>query len=213
MAVITISREYYALRSSAAQQIADELGYRLVTKDTLEKVLRQYGLVQLQELYDAPNFWASVEPSNLELIALLNKTIQGFARHDNMLILGRGGYLVLQDYANVLNIRVKAPFDVRVKTMMAHEGIEKVKAEEAVTKNDEARANFVKDFYDQDFHSTCSFRLMLDTGVITSEIAVKWIVEAVRSLDTQSFGSAKTTHDIELDPVLVHTIQQVLEFT
>ena len=213
MAVITISREYYALRSSAAQEIADELGYRLVTKDTLEKVLRQYGHVKLQELYDTPNFWASVEPSNVELIALLNQTIQGFAKQDNMLILGRGGYLVLQDYANVLNIRIKAPFDVRVQTLMAQEGLEKTEAEALVEQNDTARASFVKDFYEQDFYSPRSFRLMLDTGVISPKTAVEWIVQAARALDGQSFENAKTTQGIEVDPVLAHTIQQVLAFS
>jgi len=213
MAVITISREYYALRSSAAQEIADELGYRLVTKDTLEKVLRQFGHVKLQELYDAPNFWVSVEPANVELIALLNQTIQGFAKQDNMLILGRGGYLVLQDYANVLNIRIKAPFDVRVQTLMAQEGVEKAAARVSIRKNDAARANFVKDFYEQDFYSTRPFRLMLDTGVISPQTAVEWIVKAARSLDAQSFENAKTTQGIELDPVLAHTIQQVLAFS
>jgi len=213
MAVITISREYYALSSSTAQKIADELGYHLVTKDTLEKVLRQYGLVQLQELYDAPNFWASVEPSNVELIALLNQTIQGFAKLDNMLILGRGGYLVLQDYANVLNIRIKAPFDLRVQNLIEQEGVKKAEAEALVKQNDQVRADFVKDFYEQDFYNTRSFRLMLDTGVISTETAMGWIVNAARSLEKQSFGDAKTTHDIEVDLVLANTIQQLLEFS
>ncbi len=213
MAVITISREYFALRSPTAKEIADELGYRLVTKDTLEKVLRQYGHVQLQELYDAPNFWASVESENIELISLLNQTIQGFAKQDNVLILGRGGYLVLQDYANVLNIRVKAPFDVRVQRVMEQESLGKGEAEELVKQNDQARTKFVKDFYEQDFHNTRSFRLMLDTGVISSETAVEWILKAARSLDAQSFENAKTTQSIELDPVLERTIQQVLAFS
>ena len=213
MTVITISREYYAIHSTTATEIANQLGYQLVTKDTLEHVLRQYGKVHLQELYEAPNFWSSANPSNIELISLLNQTIQGFAKQDNVLILGRGGYLVLQDYANVLNIRIKAPFGVRVQTLIEKEGVEKKEAEKIVKHNDEIRANFVKDFYSQDFYNTRSFRLMLDTGIISTETAAGWIVQAARSLDTQSFENAKTTHDIELDVVLERTINQVLEFS
>lgn len=213
MTVITISREYHALHSSTASEIANQLGYHLITKDTLEHVLRQYGKVHLQEIYDAPNFWSSANRSNIELISLLNQTIQGFAKQDNVLILGRGGYLVLQDYANVLNIRIKAPFHVRVQAFMALEGVEKVEAEKAVKHNDEVRANFVKDFYEQDFYNTRSFRLMLDTGIISTETAVDWIVQAARSLESQSFENIKTTHDIELDGVLERTVKQVLGFS
>lgn len=213
MTVITISREYYALQSTTAAEIANRLGYHFVTKDALENVLRQYGKVHLQELYDAPNFWKSAKPSNIELISLLNQTIMGFAKHDNVLILGRGGYLVLQEYANVLNIRIKAPFDVRVQKLMAMEGVEKVEAEKAVKHNDEVRANFVKDFYEQDFYNTRFFRLMLDTGVISKATAADWIVQAARSLDNQSFDNTLTTHDIELDLVLERTIKQVLEIS
>ena len=214
MAVITISREYYALSSATAQKIADELGYFLVTKDTLEKVLRQFGQVQLQEIYDAPNFWASVDPNNVELISLLNQTIQGFAKQDNMLVLGRGGYLLLQDYANALNIRIKAPVEVRIKRLMAQQpNLKRAEAETLLKQNDEARANFVKDFYGQDFYNTRAFRLMLDTGVITPQTAAKWIIAAARSLDTQSFENAKVTQSIELDKVLENTIKQVIEFS
>lgn len=213
MTVITISREYYAFQSTTAKEIANQLGYHFVTKDTLEHVLRQYGKVHLQELYDAPNFWSSAKPSNIELISLLNQTIQGFAKQDNVLILGRGGYLVLQDYANVINIRIKAPFDVRVQALMAQEGVDKGEAEKAVKHNDEVRANFVKDFYEEDFYNTRSFRLMLDTGIIPTETAADWIVQAARSLETQSFENTKTTHDIELDVVLERTVKQVLDFS
>ncbi len=211
MTVITISREYYALQSTTAEKIANHLGYHLVTKDTLENVLRQYGKVHLQELYDAPNFWTSAAPSNIELISLLNQTIQAFAKQDNVVILGRGGYLVLQDYANVLNIRIKAPFRVRVQALMAKEDLDKEEAEKAVKHNDEVRANFVKDFYGQDFYNTRSFRLMLDTGVISSDTAADWIVQAARTLDAQSFENSKTTNDIELDLVLERTVKQVLD--
>lgn len=213
MAVITISREYYALQSTTAKKIADQLGYHFVTKDTLENVLRQYGKVHLQELYDAPNFWASADPSNIELISLLNQTIQGFAKQGNVLILGRGGYLLLQGFADVLNIRIKAPFDVRVQALMVREGTEKDTAEAAVRQNDIVRAGFVKDFYEQDFHSTRAFRLMLDTGIITPDTAVEWIIQAARALEAQSFKNTKITQDIELDPVLERTIQQVLKYS
>ena len=210
MTVITISREYYALQSTTAEKIANHLGYHLVTKDTLENVLRQYGKVHLQELYDAPNFWTSAAPSNIELISLLNQTIQAFAKQDDVVILGRGGYLVLQDYANVLNIRIKAPLRVRVQALMAKEGLDKEEAEKAVKHNDEVRANFVKDFYGQDFYNTRSFRLMLDTGVISSDTAADWIVQAARTLDTQSFENTKTTNDFEVDLVLERTVKQIL---
>ena len=47
MTVITISREWGSEGTAVAQHVAEEMGYRFVAKNTFEKILQQYGLVQL----------------------------------------------------------------------------------------------------------------------------------------------------------------------
>jgi len=211
MTVITISRENFALGTSIAQSVANEMGYHLITKDTFEKILRQYGLVQLDKLLKSSNFWAIADASNQELISLLNKTILGFAQLDNMVILGRGGFAVLQEYANVLNVRIQAPFGVRAQRLMNSEDLDESTAKQMITENDKSRVDFVKGFYDVNPYNTKFFQLVLDTGVLSVETASRWIVETARILEGRSISGEPTTRNVAVEPILADAIQQVLE--
>lgn len=209
MTVITISREFGSQGGMIAQRVADKLGYMLVTKHTFEKILRQYGLVQLDELYQSSSFWAQLDSANLDLIARLNAIILGFARLDNRIILGRGGFAVLRPYANVLHVRIQAPFPVRVQRVMARENLSLLEAEKRVAQNDKARAKFVQGFYEADFYATRAFHMVLDTEFLPIETISSWIVEAAHTLSSRKMDKALTTQNIEVDPILASAIQEV----
>jgi cytidylate kinase len=54
---------------------------------------------------------------------MLNKVIEAFAHHGNVVLLGRVGFEVLGKYADVLHVRLQAPFSVRVKRIMTQQGL------------------------------------------------------------------------------------------
>jgi cytidylate kinase len=55
---------------------------------------------------------------------MLNDTMDALAHRGDTLILGRGGYASLSKYEDVLNVRLQAPFLVRVERVMARENID-----------------------------------------------------------------------------------------
>ncbi|MGD8807692.1 MAG: cytidylate kinase-like family protein [Chloroflexota bacterium] len=213
MTVITLSRELGSNGTTIAREVAATLGYRFVDKSTFERILQQYGLVKFEDVYDsAPGFWARFDKANLQIISMLNKTILGIARLGDVVILGRGGYAALRDYADVLHVRIQAPFPLRVQRVMADEGVGDVEeAQRIVSGNDKARAMFVKGFYDADFYTTSQFHLVLDTGVIPIERATAWIAEAARSLTERTPADVLTTQSVDVDPILAGAIAAVLE--
>lgn len=212
MTVITVSRELGSEGEAIARQVAAEMGCRFVAKNTIEKVLQQYGLIQLDELYQsAPSLWARLDIANLQLVSMLDKVILGIARLDNVVLLGRGGYAALGEYADVLNVRIQAPFAARVQCVMAREGLDTVaKAEKRVAKSDKARDMFIQGYYGADFNTARQFNLVLDSSVIPVETAVAWIIEAARLSANRSFAGRPTTKDIVVDSVLADAIAQVL---
>ena len=214
MTIVTLSRELGSDGADIAQRVAKELGYRLVDKSTFESILRQYGLVKFDDLYDsAPGFWARLDNTNLQIIAMLNKTILGIARLGDVVILGRGGYAALSRYADVLHVRIQAPFTLRAERIMAKEGLENIEeARGIVATNDKARAAFVQGFYDADFHDASHFHLVLDTGVIPVDSAATWITETARSFEDRSPAAELTAQSVDIDPILADAIAQVLEF-
>lgn len=212
MTIITLSRELGSDGTAVGRQVAKELGYLFVDKTTFERILHEYGLIQFEDLYDsAPGFWARFDSTNLQIVSMLNKAILGIARLDDVLILGRGGYAALNGYADVLHIRIQAPFSLRAQRVMAREGLDDIEtAERITTKNDTARAAFVRRFYDADFYTASQFHLVLDTSAIPANKAAPWIVEAARLFKDRTLAEELTTQSIGVDPILASVISKVL---
>ena len=115
MKTISISRLIGNKAAEIARRVAEALGYTLVNKGVLEGIFRQYGLEKFGDLYTSPpNIWDLANARNLEIVSMLNETMEALAHRGDVLILGRGGYASLSKYADVFNVRLQAPFSVRV---------------------------------------------------------------------------------------------------
>ena len=128
MRVITISREFGSGGSLLAEKVASALGYHLVDKTFISEVLRQYGLAEFDIEYEKqPGFWEGFDTERYErrdlMVRMLNQVVRAVARHGNVVILGRSGYAILAGLADVLHVRLQAPFDDRVATVGAAKGI------------------------------------------------------------------------------------------
>ncbi len=213
MAVITISREYGSGGSDIALQVAKSLGYEFVDKNATDGVFRQYGLTKFDDLYSsAPNIFDLLNADNLLLISMANEILEAVAQRGNVVILGRAGFAVLGSYADVLSVRIQAPFSDRVQRVMAQQGLADLEAAmEQVKEDDEVHRKYVGRFYNKEWDEASNFDLVIDTGSVSSEMAVSQIVEAVRALEQKALGAdAVTTASIEVDPVLADAVTKVL---
>ncbi|GAB4448053.1 MAG: hypothetical protein Fur0044_43870 [Anaerolineae bacterium] len=213
MAVLTISRELGSEGTYLGQKVAQKLGYHFVDKALIEKVLNQYGFVQFEEAYESgAGFWSRYDMLKSTMVKFLNQVIQALAQHGNVVILGRGSFAVLDGLADVLNVRIKAPFPLRVSRVMAQQGItQAIKAEILVKENDKARTVFVESWYGVRWDTIDDFDLVIDTGKVSPDLAVTWLTEAVKNLAQRQVGDQPSARKIQVDPVLDSVISQVLE--
>jgi cytidylate kinase len=214
MAVITISRELSSLGTEISRQVANVLGYQYVDKDIVEAILQQYGLIEFDKLYQtAPGMWSRLDLMNMQMIQMLNKTMLAFARRSNAVVLGRGGFAVFKDFSDVLNVRIQAPFDVRVeRTMKKILFKNKSEAEDYVREHDHVRQAFIQTYYSKNWDVASNFNLVIDTGIVPMENAADWIVSAARELSKHPIRG-KSTGDIAVDSVLSRTIEEILQKT
>jgi cytidylate kinase len=215
MAVITISREIYSEGSYIGEKVAEALGYHFVDKSTMEKVFAEHSIVQFKEVYESvPGFWARFDDMRTTTIRFLKQAILALARHGEMVIVGRGAFAVLGGFADVLNVRVQAPFPVRVRRVMEKEKITDADRAEALLKEgDEMRDAFVKSFYDirwEDAAAASAFDLVIDTGKVPPDLAVTWLVEALKVLKQRETHDQPTTDAIEINADLASTVSEVL---
>src|SRR4051812_47192771 len=184
MKTIAISRLIGSEAVTIARRVTEASEYTLVNKSVLEGIFRQYGLTKFDELYTSPpNIWDLANAKNLFIVSMLNDTMEALAHRGDMLILGRGGNAALSKYADVLNVRLQAPFSVRVERVMARENLpNRLRAEQRVKADDTARQKFVSMFYNQAWDNESNFDLVIDTNTISTEMATGWIIEAASAL-------------------------------
>jgi cytidylate kinase len=195
--------------------VANSLGYEFVDKRTADGIFRQYGLTKFDDLYSsAPSFLDLINADNLLLVAMANEILEAVAKRGNVVILGRAGFAVLGGYADVLNVRIQAPFSERVQRVMAREGLTDLQAaEERVREDDNVHRKYVQRFYNKQWDDPSNFGLDLDTGSLSSDMAVQRIVEAARALEQKAPGKdAATTAKIEVDPVLADAVAKVIAY-
>lgn len=212
MPAITISREIGSKGDSIAEQAAKRLGYQLVDKNTIEKVFLQFGFTDFKETYDASGFWAQFDPRRSEMVSFINRVVETMVYHGNVILLGRGGFALLKGYADVLNVRIQGPFALRVQRVMENQVFSSLPhAEEFVRESDKMRRDFVESVHAGYWDSASAFDLVIDTGKISTDMAVGWLESAVQKLSLVQPNERLTTRSLQIDPVLLDSVTQVLD--
>ena len=215
MSVITISREFGSEGDMIAHQIAQALNYHFVDQKFIGTILTQYGYVEFdKEFSSLPTFWerfdAQREKQRDVMANMLNQVIQAVAHHGHVVILGRSGFEVLGGFADVIHVRLQAPFPVRVGRVMEQQGLSFEQAETAVKKSDKTRVAFVEEFYKIPWDSIHAFDMVLNTGKISPDLATNWLVD-IAKVPVSSFEIDKpTTDSIVVDRILAETVSEVL---
>ena len=215
MSVITISREFGSEGDTIAEKVAQTLGYHLVDKALIGSVLSQYGMVEFDKEYDElPGFWERFDAQREERRALmadmLNQVIRAVAHHGNVVIVGRSGFAILQDFADVLNVRIQSPLAIRINRVMAQQGVTTEQAEALVKEGDKVRSAFVESFYKVQWDTASAFDLMLDTSKVSPEMATTWVVQAATALNERPANGRQTCASIQVDSILAGAVSDAL---
>ena len=216
MSVITISREFGSEGDAIAQKVAQTLGYHFVDQKFIGVILGQYGYVEFDREYKSlPTFWerfdAQREKQRDVMVTMLNRVIQAVAHHGNVVILGRSGFEVLRGFTDVFNVRVQAPFSVRVARVMEQQKLTLDEAEELVKTKDKVRLAFVEEFYKVPWGSIQAFDLIVNTEKISPDLATNWVIEGVKAFMTGRETAEPATASIVVDRVLENAVAEVLE--
>jgi len=213
MSIVTISREFGSEGGPIARQVAQKLGYHFVDKNVIGRILLQYGFVEFKHEYDSvSSFWTNFDSRRTEMVEMLDRVVRALARHNDVVILGRGSFAVLDGFADVLNVRIQAPLSLRIKRVMTRENISNVEQAEAlVEENYKVRATFIEWFYNVPWDTASAFDIVLDTSKVPSELAVDWLVDAIHAMDESKTGGELTAQGLEIDPILASVIADVLD--
>lgn len=213
MGVITISRRMGSLGSAIGKKVADELGMKFVNKKFITEVMGEYGFVNFSDIYDdTPNFWERYNLLRIETLDFMVKTIEAIGAHGDVVIVGRGGFEIFNDYNDVLNIRTQAPFDIRVKRKSDETGMSEEEAIESVKQHDKSRKAFLKDQFKKSYSNSNYFDLVINTGIVDVDTSAQLIVTSYKNLIKNGRNhDSKNLKDLKIDPVLKTLIEEKLK--
>lgn len=191
--VITIGCEYGAGWPEIGQMLAKALGIEYYDRDLVDKVVQEIGVEKdLVEKADREkgvhySFDTSLGPryANLtnRVISAQFEVIHKFAEKSSCVIIGRSSDYILKDRDDVLNIFIYAPEDVRVRTVMDLKKVNKAKAEELVSYNDEqnhARHKYITGTYRGDRRNR---HVLIDSSLLGWEKTAQYLLMLVEMLE------------------------------
>lgn len=133
-------------------------------------------------------FSPTVPPISASLdayVRMVGLVIRGLAREGNVLILGRGGQVLLRKHPTALHVQVVAPLAHRIEVIMNREGLNKREAQNRVRASDRARADYLRRYHNVDWLDPLLYHLVINTGRIPVARAVELILAAQKAVAQQ----------------------------
>lgn len=182
MTIATISRQYGSNGDGVAQKTAQLLRVEVCDKESIERSLRSLGIEKQEVLrFDEkrPPIWSSFSVDKDRYAQFLRLAILDQARSGTVVFVGRGAPVILRDIPAVLNVRIIAPFETRVRRALAEFSGREDHARRLVKQHDHDRAGFYRYFFDADWDDAGLYDITLNTARIDSSVAAEMVVDAL----------------------------------
>jgi cytidylate kinase len=183
MSIITISRGSYSHGSLVAEKVAQQLGYKCISRDVLIEVSDEFNVSEIKltrAIRDAPSVLDRYTFGREKYIAFIQAAIFEHLRKDNTVYHGFAGHFFVKEIPHVLKVRIIADMDKRVECMMAREAVSETEALKMVRRVDEGRKKWSQKLYGIDTWDSRLYDLVVNIEKITLDDAVDMICRTVK---------------------------------
>jgi cytidylate kinase len=184
VAIITISRGSYSKGKDVAEKVALRLGYACISRDLLLEASEQFNTPEIKlirALHDAPSILEHFSHGREQYLAYFSSALLEKAQKDNLVYHGLAGHFYLQGISHVLNVRILADFQDRVRLEVEREGVSPEEAAHILRKDDEERRQWSLKLFGIDTRDPALYDLVLHIRKLTVDDAAEIIVRTVES--------------------------------
>ena len=187
---ITLSRQPGSGGTELAEKLAEKLGWQVFDKELLsaiarhdparEKILSQLDEHAVDALQDFLSAFMAHEAVSRNMYAQeVAKVVWTLARQGRAILVGRGANWVL-DQRFGLRVRTVAPREFRVRRIAELRKIDSVLAGQALLREDQDVAAFIRQLYHREIDDPTGYDLILNLGTIEIEAAADAVVTTLR---------------------------------
>jgi CMP/dCMP kinase len=192
------------------QEVIDYSEENYKIRGFLDRLLaRSQSVVKTRIWKEDPTGERVTEELNLSeesAVELVQKAVHSAYRVGNFVIIGRGGQMILKDQADVLHVRIEAPFEERLQHVKQH--LKRTKedfnadidirreAQDWILQKDAASRDYLQRFYQVDWSSPMLYHMVLNTGRLSIEQAARVIVSSVQALQAGQQRTEPTLSEV-----------------
>jgi cytidylate kinase len=193
MTVITLSRELGSRGDDVAIAVAERLGLRLVGRELINRAAADAGAgeVALAELDELGLL--GVKPSAESCKRYREKVveiIEAQAALGDVLLVGRGGQVVLAGRRDAVHVRITAPMEVRSNTVQTRCRVSAEVAAARIAASDAARAGYHRRHFNVKWDDGALYDLILNMARLTVPMAVDIVCAAADALNLNAAEAA-----------------------
>ncbi len=182
---ITISREAGAGADLVSEYLAEYLQqfnddssapWTVFDKNLIEKVIEDHNLPKklsqyfvedkLSEIKSTVNEILGLHPHAWVLISKTSNTILQLAQIGNCIIIGRAGNIITGKLRNSFHVKLIAPIEPKIKRIMEKYNLTGKEALEFIKKEDLARKNYLKKYFNKDSEDLSLYNIVINTGLV-----------------------------------------------
>ena len=189
MSTITISRQLGTAGTEIAREVAEGLNYEYVDKERIGEMLAAdfgFGPADLERFDEKkPPFWEFLSIQKVKYLHSIQAAIYDFARKDRVVIVGRGGQVLLRNLPGILHVRVFAPFPFRVKRLVEMEKMDEKRAVRTLQQSDHDSAAYIHSFFNANWEDATLYDLLVNAEKLSPVTAVQLIINSSQSPEIQ----------------------------
>nr|WP_319492953.1 cytidylate kinase-like family protein [uncultured Desulfobacter sp.] len=207
MPIITISRGSYSHGKKVAEKVASELGYECISRDILLEASEEFNIPEIRlvrALHDAPSVLERYTHGRDRYVSYIRKALLQHIRKDNVVYHGLAGHYFLQNFSNVLKIRIISDIEERVKEEVRRENISEEKARYILKKDDEERRKWGLGLYGIDTWDSRLYDMVIHIKSLSVEDAADLICRTVRKPNFKTTPESEKILDDALLAAKVH---------
>lgn len=184
MSAITISRQMSSQGDELALQVAQHLGWRRIDRDLINTAAKAAGAPQVALAEIDELGLLDLRPTAEERQAYqshIERFMRELADEGEVVIVGRGGQVVLRDLPHVFHIRVVAPLEQRVIWLQQQKNLSVEAARVCLEKSNSSRTHYLWQNYGVHLDDPTLYHIVVNTGLLGLPQAVNLVVQAFRA--------------------------------
>jgi cytidylate kinase len=202
--LVTLSREYGAGGSELGLRLADALGWPLLDRDLAHRIAERLHCADADaaRLAECAPSWLdriaqafAVVPSDApilpdpalrspdpdDIVAATQEVLREAAQHPPLIVVGHGANILFGGRADLLRVRVCAPFEERVRRVAARTGVTAHEAAADVRHRDADRRHFLARYYRSEVTDATRYDLQINTAILSLEVAARIVLTAIEA--------------------------------